>query len=67
MQDPSDGLFDCSIRGVIELQQAGKAGLKIRLRAIEAGERNHGIPFPRVWPRLYRFSGFAAPGRRLPE
>jgi hypothetical protein len=48
MQDRGHRLLDGRIGGIIELQQAGKAGLKIRLRTIEAGERNHGIPASKI-------------------
>jgi hypothetical protein len=44
MQDGGNRLFDGGIGGVVELQQAGEARLKIRLRTIEAGKRNHKIP-----------------------
>jgi hypothetical protein len=43
VQDRGNRLFDRRIGGVVELQQAGEARLKIRLRAIEAGKRNHRI------------------------
>ena len=43
MQDGGNRLLDGRIGGIVELQQAGEARLEIRLRAIEAGERNHRI------------------------
>jgi hypothetical protein len=62
VQNRGNRLLDGGIGGIVKLQQTGKAGLKIRLRTIEAGERNHGIPALKigstVWPGLYRFLGF---------
>jgi hypothetical protein len=37
-------MLDGRIGGIVELQQARQARLKIWLRTIESGERKHGIP-----------------------
>ncbi len=44
LQDRGNGMLDGRISGIIKLQQARQARLKVWLRTIESGERNHGIP-----------------------
>jgi hypothetical protein len=62
LQDRGNGMLDGRIGGIVELQQARQARLKVWLRTIESGERKHGIPASKklieTWPRLYRFLAF---------